>query len=534
MTSYRRPSIRLAFRRSERQLQLYFYTSSVEKYLHVKTLLDRFGLPLRYLRRHTEPYPEDYSGTKDQLLRSSWRAVAQAVGSEKLLFIEDTSIRIEALSTDKIDVPGLRAKEWFAKTSFEQLDAELIRRGGDRRASVYSDVALNIPGLGRPLLFHGETLGQVANVPPGFMANAIHPWLTPASFNGWFVPEGATKPLGAMTFEESLSYDFRGKAISDLVDRLEELSAALNLPPTAYGRVRRRAPNSPQRSLLPRRGLLVIGMTCAGKTTFAEIAEQNHNYTFIEASGIVRSLWESDDGSLSLGEFAKRLFEESGSDLIAQNIIDHFGDALSGSFVISGFRLLEEIEVIRQAESEVEVVLVEAAERTRYGRELARGGRKGERSTGTIEEYLLEDQAQWGFGLLRVARDVADTIVTNEGTLAQYANQVEAILSARDADMEGVLHQQPTEDLRTNEIFRCLAILAEADRPLNCGEISAAATASGYGIRANNANKALKAIPELATRLERGPRVRYMITDHGRTYLRLFRGDSGSIRRGRP
>ena len=46
---------------------------------------------------------------------------------------------------------------------------------------------------------------------------------------GWFIPDGATKRLGEMEFEEALGFDFRAKALTKLIARLEEMNAALNL-----------------------------------------------------------------------------------------------------------------------------------------------------------------------------------------------------------------------------------------------------------------------------------------------------------------
>lgn len=520
MRPYERPAIRPGFRDFERQPHVYFYTSSVDKFLHLKTLLDRYGLLLRYYKSHTEPYPEDYSASTADLLQGSLRAVRDVVGPARVFFIEDTTIRIEALSGEQ-DYPGLGAKEWFLETTFAKLDAELRGLGNDRRATVRSDMALNVPGLERPIMFHGETAGTIAEEAPAFSADALHRWLTPQSFNGWFIPNGASIPLGAMKFEESLPFDFRAKAVVELVDRLEEFVSVLNLPPSAYGTAAKKYSKSPQLLLLPSRRLMVIGMTCAGKTTFGEYAQLKHNYSCVEASSVVRSLWREDPRGLNLGDFAESLLRESGADFVARYVLGHFGDKLSDSCVITGFRLLEEIEAIKDEIGDVDVILVEASERSRFARYLARAGREVERQTETFDAFVAGDVKQWNFGLLRVARDTCDVVVVNDGSLEEYYEQVEAVLSGREDRVAGVL-RTPPPDLQRHELYRCLSSLAEADRSMNPGEIAKATTDSGYGIRANNANKALKAIPELARRLERGPRVRYAITDAGRTYLRLL------------
>jgi len=522
----------LTFRALDKLLHVYFYTSNVDKYLHLKTILDRYGLSLRYFRSRTEAYPEDYSGSTEDLLRRSCQAVRELVGPDKLCFVEDTSIRIEALSTPNHDAPGLEAKEWFDRTSFEELDQGLRARGNNRAAVVKSDIALSIPGLDRPIFFHGETSGRIADAPPDFRGSHIYPWLTPGSFNGWFIPDGASRALGAMSFEESLPYDFRARAAVQLVDRLEEHACVLNLSPAAYGVTLRRRPDVRQLPLISagspaRQSLIVLGRTCAGKTTFAEFGEQRYGLAFVEASGIVRSFWQSESrGEEKVAEFAQRLFEESGPDFVAREILDRYSDKLRGPFVISGFRLLEEIETIREAIPDVVVILIEAAERTRFARDLARGGRGSEKHGPTFEDFLKDDEAQWKFGLLRVARDIADITVMNEGTLEQYHDQIEAIIAGDDERIQGVIHRRKIPDPQRSELFRCLQALAEVNRPLNCREVASAIMPADHGIRPNNVNKALKAVPELARRLERGRRIRYVITDAGKTYIRLLAAKS--------
>src|SRR5262249_55329756 len=145
-------------------------------------------------------YSEDYSGTKEQLLELAISEVKNSVGAGLLFFVEDTSLRIDALSDKISDFPGMAVKEWFAKTTFEELDIQLRERNLGRSATVLSSIALHVPGLQRPIYLQGYTKGAVATSPPTFCENAQHPWLTPNSFNGWFIPDGSSKRLGEMSF----------------------------------------------------------------------------------------------------------------------------------------------------------------------------------------------------------------------------------------------------------------------------------------------------------------------------------------------
>ena len=271
-----------------RRLLPRFHTTSVAKFLQARLVFGRAGLDIHAFRSDERPYPETYEGTSTDLLREGLTALLGRIGRSSLVFIEDTSLRVNALSAHA-DVPGLAVKEWFADLDADDMLAA-INRSGDPGAVVRSDVALYVPGLDGIITFRGETAGIVAGCPPSFQENPLYPWLTPNSFNGWFIPDGASTRLGAMTLEESWHYDFRVKAFTQLIDRLAEYAALLNLTPSAYRRAQVFAPG--QLSILPvaRPLLLVTGRICAGKTTLADCVRLHKNLPTIESSAIVRTL----------------------------------------------------------------------------------------------------------------------------------------------------------------------------------------------------------------------------------------------------
>lgn len=188
--------------RFDRVLRTFFYTSNADKLVQARLIFMRNGYQLSHYRSQHEPYDEDYSLGTRGLLAAALKQVSQEFERRSVLFVEDTSLRLEALS-DQVDYPGTRVKEWFSETSFEELDRQIALRGGNRAAVVKSDIALRVPSLSRPIFFHGETSGVVASEPPSFEASPQYPWLTPCTFNGWFVPDGTTKRLGEMEFEEA-------------------------------------------------------------------------------------------------------------------------------------------------------------------------------------------------------------------------------------------------------------------------------------------------------------------------------------------
>src|SRR5579883_1751200 len=262
-----RPTLLDAFLSLDKRPEVYFYTSNDWKFIQANIVFQRYGLPLHYFHHTSEPYHEDYDKGTHELLKRAIEEIKAKVGQLSIFFVEDTSLRIDALSVGNTDFPGLAVKEWFPQTTFEDLDRELIQRGKGRKAVVKSDIALHVPGMPRPLFFHAETKGRVADTPPCFQETTQYPWLTDKSFNGWFIPDGASKRLGEMTLEESWNFDFRILALTELIKRLEEYAIVLNLPTRCYSRVRQVQDNGEkphsQLALLTIAGpkLIVVGRT---------------------------------------------------------------------------------------------------------------------------------------------------------------------------------------------------------------------------------------------------------------------------------
>ena len=334
--------------RPRRQLKVRFHTSSMEKFLQARVVFEKHGFILDYFRESQEPYYEEYRLGSRELLRRALGEIRRRLGANSLFFVEDTSVRINALSEGDITVPGLRVKEWFQEVTFEALDAELKRRGNDRTATVFSDIGLYVPMLKHTVFVHGETMGRVAERAPRFEMSYEFPWLTPKTFNGWFVPEGSDKTLGEMEFRESLKCDFRVRSLSALLERIAEYSAIINLPNNAYVAPRMRGPE--QEWLLPGFGfdgvapaLVVIGRVCAGKTTLGERLAAQHGWRHIEASREMRRCAAEMrvGGSGESLDVARELLRGEGPDCVAKSIVARYHDALERGTVITGFRAVE-------------------------------------------------------------------------------------------------------------------------------------------------------------------------------------------------
>ena len=155
-----RPHIKELFINVPRRIEIGFHTSSLDKFLQARMVLQEFGLRLRHFISSQDPYREDYSQTEEELLTSAINEVRHRLGVESLFFVEDTSLRIEALSSEKEDIPGPAVKEWFAQTEFSDLDQELRKRGRGREAIVRSDIALHVPRLPVRCSFTARQTGQ--------------------------------------------------------------------------------------------------------------------------------------------------------------------------------------------------------------------------------------------------------------------------------------------------------------------------------------------------------------------------------------
>src|ERR1700749_1327079 len=92
--------------RFDRSLNVSFYTSNIEKLIQARLIFVRHGGNLRHFTGRREPYDEDYTlGTRDLLIRAIGQVNAE-FGIRSVFFVEDTSLRINALS-DGDDFPGL-------------------------------------------------------------------------------------------------------------------------------------------------------------------------------------------------------------------------------------------------------------------------------------------------------------------------------------------------------------------------------------------------------------------------------------------
>lgn len=499
----------------DRILYPFFYTSNSDKLIQARLVLSRFGFRVRHYRSEREPYDEDYSLGTEKLLTNALRQVSEGFALRSVLFVEDTSVRIDALS-DNSDYPGLAVKEWFPRTKFDDLNQQIELRRGSRHATIKSDIALRMPGLSRPIFFHGETRGSVALTAPEFEGSIQYPWLSPNNFNGWFIPEGATKRLGEMEFEESLDFDFRAKALIKLVRRLEELSATLNLGRTQYYVRKAEEAIGEQLSLLadPIAPIfIVVGHKCAGKTTFSDFVVASEGVVGLEGSTILRQIAEQEGAEIANSDDALGFLEQRGMDVVAKEVARCIRREDATAYVVSGMRTIEEVTYLLQEFPSARLVWIEADVQDRFERHLKRAR---DRDVKTFAEFTQQDDQQMHFGVLRAGPETADYVMRNDQDLNDFHTKVRQFVRSR-----------PPPRVRVNtksEMHRCLEALASLGRASTCEEISVRSAQFGPQVRRYNTNRALKDIPEFAHRLEpTGSKLlRYRITPTGIALLRLL------------
>ena len=166
--------------------------------------------------------------------------------------------------------------------------------------------------------------------------------------------------------------------------------------------------------------LVVVGPTCAGKTTFAKYIGDHFCFTFIEVSNVLRNYPADSTEDLDLFKRARFLEKKHGVDFLAKRILELY-DFREGSYVISGFRLPQEFELIRQHTLKAVMIFVDAMESQRFHRSLERHRSDMPRN---IEAFRLLDQAQASLGLLELARLKADVVLENNGTLTDFIGSI--------------------------------------------------------------------------------------------------------------
>jgi inosine/xanthosine triphosphate pyrophosphatase family protein/dephospho-CoA kinase len=420
---------------------LTFFTTNATKLAHARYIAEGHQVRIKGFRQRTyhAGYTEPRLFSRSAILEASYdsarKQLIKAGFSEHRhpFVLEDTSVRIDALSTAERDVPGVDIKYWMQDQTFDELDAELRARANLRSAIVRSDVLLHVPRAFSSawnvdtdyIVFMGEQHGKIVECEVNFETNLVFPWLDNRTFNKWFQPDGCDGPLGSLPIGTADKVDFRRKSFEKLFAFLKEhryLSTEhvqMELP------------------LESRPSIMLCGYTCAGKTTASQHLARKLGYLHVEASDFMHLSYfyrHGYRGRISIGDFAEEALTQKPT-IAAEKVVEYLMEYLSEPIVISGFRASEEIAYVNENLStqgkRFITRFIHANERARFERMRARA-RPGDDLT--IEDFRGRDRQQERMGLERIKGEPGVELLTNDGVLGAYLAQIDQLTGATESD----------------------------------------------------------------------------------------------------
>ena len=389
---------------------LTFVTSNQTKLAHARYLCRDYHVNILSYKKlyYGIGYDEPRIYDRRQLLTASFYDAAarwkrNVSGSEgRIFFIEDTSMRLDALSNAENEVPGVDVKYWMKSTNFKKLDAELKKHGNNRKCSVTSHIILfltedlkKISGISDDYkVFTSTAYGRVTEKEHNFDTNILYPWLDNKTFNKWFVPDGYDVPVSMLDIESADAGDFRKDAFKQMLSFLK-----------TYGAIedKRQMPN--QLSLEFYDSFIVCGRTCSGKSTLGKYLVDDYGYYHIEASEFMTHKRLETHGTRS--NVDKHLFAaevlKTEPVFVVNRLIEYMHtNHIYDRFVITGFRTKEEIQAFltKFHAERLKLVFVNTSFEERFRRWKLR---QREQDVYTEERFRDIDRLQDGMGIAEVA-----------------------------------------------------------------------------------------------------------------------------------
>lgn len=260
-------------------------------------------------------------------------------------FIEDTSVRFEALSDETKDIPGIDIKYWMLEHDFQDTDRILREHGNNRRVTVFSHIMLYVPSNKRELLgmepsqeykvFESHYSGHIVEKEMPVETSLLYPWLDNKTFNKWFVPDGYSIPMSHLDISDADVCDFRKGAVEKMLGfvgvrkQLNNMEVDTSLWIPFYP------------------SFVVCGATCAGKTTMGRFLTDYYGYYHIEASQFMTmKYWETvgNGKNEDKHQFAEGVLKENPLFVVKQTLAYIKRKNLINHVVITGFRLPKELE----------------------------------------------------------------------------------------------------------------------------------------------------------------------------------------------
>lgn len=402
---------------------LTFVTSNQTKLAHARYLCRDYHVNILSYKKfyYGIGYDEPRIYDRKQLLTASFYDAAarwkrNVSGSEeRIFFIEDTSMRLDALSDDENEVPGVDVKYWMKSTNFEKLDAELKKHGNNRKCSVTSHIILFLTedlkkksGISDDYkIFTSTAYGSVTEKEHNFDTNILYPWLDNKTFNKWFVPKGYDVPVSMLDIDSADAGDFRKDAFKEMLFFLK-----------TYGAIedKRQIPN--QLSLEFYDSFIVCGRTCSGKSTLGKHLVDDYGYYHIEASEFMTHKRLDTHGTKS--KVDKHLFAaevlKTEPVFVVNSLIEYMHrNNIYDRFVITGFRTKDEIQdfLVRFHSERLRLVFVNTCFEERFRRWKLR---QREQDDYTEERFNAIDKVQEGMGIGEVANMQGIISLSNDTT----------------------------------------------------------------------------------------------------------------------
>lgn len=418
---------------------LLFLTSNRTKLQHARYLCRNYDLRIVEKSNYGVAYKEPRTPNRDKLFKESIEDARKRLLKQiknkatgltknislmlnKLFFLEDTSVKIHALSTDLNEVPGTEIKFWMKEHNFASVDKLLKEHGNDRKVTIRSDILLYLPCRLREeknedyKQFTSEKHGIITGKEYIFKTNELYPWLDNQSFNKWFVPDGCLLPISMLSAKEASKHDFRAGAVKAMLDFLEKkhvISRNVNKNNEMTQAVLSFS-NTPS--------FLVCGLPCAGKTTLGDFLSKESGYYHIEASDFMYLSYYERHGinsTVQIPDFAEKVLRETPAIVVDQALV-HLNEIKDPPFIITGFRSPEELEFFTKRYKGLNTicpVYIEADSRKRYQRNLDRG-REGDLCS---EKYFHNrDKQQLRMGLKKIEAKLKSKVIFNNSDFESY------------------------------------------------------------------------------------------------------------------
>jgi adenylate kinase family enzyme/inosine/xanthosine triphosphate pyrophosphatase family protein len=419
-----------------------FITSNPTKIAHARHLCKGYDINILQYKKffYGKGYIEPRIYDREELLEASindakkrWEKNVSDSGN-RLFFIEDTSVRIDALSNEKDEVPGVDIKYWMQKYNFSKLDAALKEKGNNRNVSVSSyiilfltnDLKKNIGEAKDYIVFSSTSYGKVVSKEENIDTQILYPWLDNVTFNKWFVPNEFEFPISLLDISDADKADFRRGAFEQMLQFLTKYNSIKNI---------RQELNFPKLRFDPL--YLVCGPTCAGKSTIGKFLLEKYGYYHIEASDFMSLRYfetHSTKFSIDKNVFAAELLKIDPL-VVVKSVLEYIRtNRKIDNFIVTGFRTPAEIECFNQsyAPSDTRMIYVDSEYSIRFDRWL---NRQRDSIAYTHERFSQLNQLQDDMGLIEVKKLCVFT---------QYNNCENGLISFFNDFQQKIIKAEPT------------------------------------------------------------------------------------------